>query len=355
MRILAFPRDANPYQELLYGPMRAEGVDIAYFEGPTASHTLNVLLWPLLLIYRRLQGYTVFHMHWTFLFSLPWAGRFGAVLMQLYFSCFLWELKLLGYRVVWTAHNTKPHEGQFARDHQAYKLLVRLSSLVIAHTPAALQQLAAQGMTPTHSIHIPHGNYIGTYPDTISRAAARKQLQLPADKPVLLCFGLIRAYKGIETLLDAFASLPENNRPYLIIAGEPLDAALAARIRSMATAMPQLRPVLRHITDTDLQTYFRAADFAVLPYAQATTSGVALLACSFGTPLITPAIAAFDDIPAAARLTYQPGQLAATFQAATATTPARRRSMQTAATAYARTLDWPTIARQTIQAMEAVS
>jgi glycosyltransferase involved in cell wall biosynthesis len=347
MKILAFPRDANPYQELLYGPIREQGVTVAYLEGPSGSHTLNLLCIPLLLLMHRLRGFTVLHVHWTYPFYIPgWKQAWARTLLECWAAiCWLWA-RVLGMKIVWTAHNTRPHEPIFGNDTRAQRFLARLVSGLIVHTPAAAAQLRALGVTKLPKI-ISHGSYIGVYPDTLSRAAARKQLGLPATAKVLLSFGLIRPSKGIEQLLEAFQANTDQNLRLLIV-GKALDQSLARKIGAAAEADARIAPTLDHIEDDQLQLYFRAADFTVLPYEQATTSGVSLLACSFASPLLVPDKAVFADIPAAARLTYAPGQLGEGVKMASAEKAMDQQAKSSAAASYAAELSWPHIAGQTL-------
>jgi glycosyltransferase involved in cell wall biosynthesis len=355
MKILAFPRDTNPYQELLYAPMRAAGTTVAYLDGPTHSQTLNVLLIPIMLLLRRLQGYRVLHIHWTYQFMLPWAKKLGRLPMQVLASLCWSTAHFLGYRIVWTAHNVVPHERQFWNDIHASRRLGNAADAIITHTNGAREQLAAIGVR-TNAVHtIPHGSYVGVYADTVSQAAARKRLQLPAEGTVLLFFGMIRRYKGVEQLLEAITSLSsaERKRVTLLVAGKPGDQQMVHELQRARRAHPDLiKLLLRYIPDSEVQFYFRAADFTVLPYQESTTSGVALLALSFGCPIITPHQAAFLDLPPTAQLAYTPGTLAGSLRRAEKTSLTMRSRMSKAAMAYAAELSWDVIAKRTLAVFE---
>lgn len=351
MKILAFPRDNNPYQELLYKPMRQAGVSVGYLDGPSRSHTLNLLMMPFLLIIKRLQGFDVLHVHWTYTFRLPFSkGALARGSMEL-LAAMMWLLaKLLGMRLVWTAHNAQPHEPLFLNDRQAHRFLGNMADRIIVHSAAAKDQLETLGVTNKHIEIIPHGNYIGVYPDKISRSAARKRLGLAPDTSVFLFYGLIRPYKGVEQLLQAFAVYKGNAA--LVIAGEVQDAGFRRMIEEAARTDSRLHPMLFHVPQDDTQYLFRAADFTVLPYERSTTSGVALLAASFACPIIAPDQAAFAAMPLDMRVAYQPGTLADALTRAATLTPARQRKMSAAARSYAETLPWRTIAEQTVEFLE---
>ena len=150
MRVLVFPRDdLNPYQRLLYGEMGRLGARVTYLGRLTPSHTLNLLLLPAELAARRAAGGRLVHLHWVFGFSLPGSARlpFLRRLARLWFALWLRTVRVLGMRLVWTAHNVLPHGQVFSDDVAARRALVRASDLVLVHSPAVLAELAALGAT----------------------------------------------------------------------------------------------------------------------------------------------------------------------------------------------------------------
>ncbi|HEX8762607.1 MAG TPA: glycosyltransferase [Candidatus Saccharimonadales bacterium] len=352
MKILAFPRDANPYQELLYAPMRRRGVIVEYLDGPTGSHTLNMLMMPWLLIGKRLQGFDVLHVHWTYPFQLPFSkGAVARACMEALASATWLMTRLVGMKLVWTAHNARPHEPLFLDDRRAHRFLGNLADRVIVHSAAALQQLREMGVRNDRCTVIAHGNYIGVYPDGISRLAARRHLGLPADATIFLFFGLIRPYKGVEQLLRVFSEL-QDAKVALIIAGKVQDYHLAKTIETFAITDDRLHVTLDRIADDQLQFIFRAADFTVLPYEKSTTSGVSLLSASYACPIIAPGQAAFADIPKDMQISYAAGGLADALRQATHLSDKEQKVMSAAARRYAEDLGWDNIADQTVAFLE---
>jgi glycosyltransferase involved in cell wall biosynthesis len=200
---------------------------------------------------------------------------------------------------------------------------------------------------------IPHGHYIDAYPNTVTRADARLALQLPSavdrsPSTVYLFLGLIRPYKGLEELLPAFHSLPDAGAA-LLIAGRPRPSDYAARLAAQASADPRVIWHPRFVPNDEVQRWMNAADIVALPYRQITTSGAAMLAWSFGKPVIAPALPAFvepmSDAPFLGLL-YDPTDPAslteALRQAAQTDWPTQREPIL----AWARQFDWPGIGRQ---------
>jgi glycosyltransferase involved in cell wall biosynthesis len=350
MKVLAFPRDPNPYQEQLYAPMREQGLTVDYLTGPTASHTFNLLCLPLVLLAKRLMGYGVLHLHWTYSFSLPWAGKFGCRIMQWYFFGLLRLVKMLGYKIVWTAHNAMPHQKQFANDLKARRFLGKKSDLVIAHSTSAEKQLLDKRIASYTVRVVPHGNYSEVYQNTMDRQAARRQLKLPEDAFVALFFGRVDSYKNVPALLAAAQQLKSDHpKLHVVVAGSCSDAKIQKQLKSAKRKLgKQLQLHTMFIKEEDVQTYFNAADVCALPFSEITTSGSAILSLSFGVPIIAPRKGALNDMPDKVGFFYDPESsdgVEVTLQKAMS-----KKSLQPqkrAALRYASQLAWPNIAKQT--------
>jgi glycosyltransferase involved in cell wall biosynthesis len=354
VRLLVLPRDPNPYQELLYGEMRRLGVTVTYLGELTRSRTLGLLLLPLEVAAGRAAGARVVHLHWVFGFELPGARRFPVLRRAAYLWFRLWlaTCRVLGVRVVWTAHNVLPHEPVFADDAAARRVLVRASDLVLAHGPAALAGLADLGAVPGRSVVIRHG------PVAAVPAAA---LRPPGDgggPRRFLFFGRVQPYKGVADLLAAFAALPGGVCAQLTIAGQCDDPLLAARLQDLARRCGQ--PVvlrLERVPELEMPALLAAADVVVLPFRQVTTSGSAVTALSHGRPLIVPDLPGLADLPAPAVLRYdgQVTTLAAALERLARADRGVLTAMAAAARGYASGTTWREIAEATMAAMLAVS
>jgi glycosyltransferase involved in cell wall biosynthesis len=111
------------------------------------------------------------------------------------------------------------------------------------------------------------------------------------DKRVVLFFGLMRPYKGIDVLLEAWRGIEDAE---LWIAGMPrMDISSL-----LAGAPPNVRFVPRFITDDELPAYFRRADLVVLPYREIEQSGVLFTALAFAKPLLLSDVGGFAEVAA---------------------------------------------------------
>jgi glycosyltransferase involved in cell wall biosynthesis len=113
-----------------------------------------------------------------------------------------------------------------------------------------------------------------------------------AEGPVILFFGLLRPYKGIEVLLDAFASIEGAE---LWIVGNP--RMPVEPLRALAAKVPgRVRFVPRFVTDPEIPAYFRRADLVVLPYLDVEHSGVVYTALAFAKPMVLSAVGGFTEL-----------------------------------------------------------
>jgi len=229
----------------------------------------------------------------------------------LLFGLALWFTRPLGIRVVYTVHNLIAHRhlnGYYAwLEARALGWLFQRADAIHVHsheTARAVQTLFGR----THRVFVvPHGNYLGWYPNTLSRANARQQLGLPENAFVYLFFGQIAPYKGLEDLLAAFAKLNDETA-WLVIVGKVVQADYGAKLAALAQH-PHIIYQPGFVPDEAVQLYFNAADVEVLPYQQITTSGSILLAYSFGCPVIVPARGALSElVTPATGILYSPGR-----------------------------------------------
>ena len=354
MRILVLPRNSgNPYQELLYQEFRHRSVDVTYIGSLTPSYTLNLLLLPVELVVRRIAGAQVVHLHWVYNFA-PYGGDRYRLLRraaQMWFVFFLWTLRLVGLRLVWTAHNVLPLQPAFSDDLRARRQLVSKCDLVIAHSRATLEELAALGIVPRLTVVIPHGPF-----RPVSQPESPRASRDGSRSRRLLFFGNILEYKGVDDLLVAFAALPPDLDVRLTVAGQcdeklrPVLAELAAR----SPARVELR--LERLPDEELARLLTEADVAVLPFRRSTTSGSALFALCHGRPIIVPDLPGLAELPEEAVFRYDGtirGLTCALTEAILADASKLAR-MSAAADAYCARTNWGEIAEQTLDALRKV-
>jgi glycosyltransferase involved in cell wall biosynthesis len=218
------------------------------------------------------------------------------------------DVRLLptGRPLVITAHDVLPRERAAGSHRSQRRLLVRFDA-VITHSQAGRVRLIEEAGVAPERVHvIAHGAF------THLAALAKGTLppELPATtKPVVLYFGLIRPYKGLDVLLDAWRGIEDAE---LWIVGRPrFDIS-----RLRAGAPSNVHWVERFVSDLELAACFRRADLVVLPYREIEQSGVLATALAFGSPIIASDVGGFREVAeaGAARL-VPPGDASALHDA----------------------------------------
>jgi glycosyltransferase involved in cell wall biosynthesis len=189
--------------------------------------------------------------------------------------------------LVLTAHDILPREPGPGQREAQLRLYERFDAIVV-HSERGRTRLTEELAVDPERVHvIPHGVFEHLAREPSSPAAPPRQ----TDKPVVLCFGLMRPYKGIDLLLEAWGGVDDAE---LWVVGMPrMDVSPL-----LAAAPPNVRFVPRFISDGELPAYFSRADLVVLPYREADQSGVLFTALAFGKPLLLSDVGGFPEIAA---------------------------------------------------------
>jgi glycosyltransferase involved in cell wall biosynthesis len=232
-----------------------------------------------------------------------------------------------GRPLVLTAHDILPRERAAGSRTAHHRLLHRFDA-VIAHSLDGRRRLIDElGLDPSKVHTIPHG--------ALSHLAAGPPGALPPELgqptgPVVLYFGLIRPYKGLDVLIDAWNSIRDAE---LWIVGRP-----RFDISALRTDDSTVRWVPRFVSDSELAACFARADIVVLPYREIEQSSVLATALAFGRPLILSDVGGFGEVAdAGAAKLVPPGDPRALHAALTEllADPAQRTRLASAAKALA--------------------
>lgn len=190
-------------------------------------------------------------------------------------------------------HNAIPHDAGRWQKALSSRFIRRCDRVVcLSDSVAQDVKVLVPSYPDAHIKRLFHPVY-NDFGSAVDQVTARKKLGLGSEEKVLLYFGLIRPYKGLDTLLHAFNQLPEDYR--LIVAGEPYMSTDELHRIPSADGKKRIHWDLRFIPTEDIQCYFGAADLVVLPYKSATQSGVTAAAMHFGLPVIASQVGGLAD------------------------------------------------------------
>jgi glycosyltransferase involved in cell wall biosynthesis len=311
----------NPYQVLMMEGLKKDGRLTVHY-GARGKYLAVLRTW---LRYRP----DVMHFDWVeryFRFRLLPLGWLTAVI-------FLGEVMivryLLGCRIVWTMHEFLVHDSLHPQLEQwVQQRFARMCDWIRVFAPSTVKRTAAYlNIDPDIFRVLMMGSYIDCYPNTVSAAEARAALSIPSDTFVLLCLGVMRPYKGIDLLVQAFRQQPQAHWRLLIV-GPPRVPQFVEAVKQLAQGDERIAIIDRFVAESDLQLYLNACDVVALPFRQIENSSSAMLGMSFARPVLAPTLGNLPELLAhQPALLYPPGHLDQALQTLAQISPDALRQM----------------------------
>ena len=234
----------------------------------------------------------IFHIQWDNSLFL-----FDRTLLLLYY-------KLLGKKTVYTAHNIdKNKRDGHPRILDAFSLRMVYSHVdaLIVHTEQMKQDLCGRFAVDPKKVNvIVHGLNIRVPSTGLTRYEARERLKIDKAGHVVLFFGMIDRYKGVDIAVDAFHQFASKDpSALLLVAGAPKRGnAYREELIRKAGRLPEsgkIRFDFRSIPPDEVEAYCVSADCIVLPYRAIYQSGVLFLAYRFGIPVLAADVGNFHE------------------------------------------------------------
>ncbi|HXR47148.1 MAG TPA: glycosyltransferase family 4 protein [Candidatus Limnocylindrales bacterium] len=248
--------------------------------------------------YLRLIGYAatakpqIFHILWNNKFEL-----FDRTVLMLYY-------RLLGKKTVLTVHNVNISKRDGADSwfsRWTLKFQYRMCHHIFVHTAKMREELVSEFRVRDGKVDVIPFGLNRTVPDTaLTTLEARQRLGLTRDDKVLLFFGNIAPYKGLELLIEAFEAASKTDKNLrLVVAGRPKGSedywsGLLEKI-NRSTARGKMILKIEFVPDAETEVYFKAAQVLVLPYTHIYQSGVLLLGYGFGLPVIAADVGSLKE------------------------------------------------------------
>ncbi len=261
--------------------------------------------------------------------------------------------KLRGKPVVLTVHNVHSHEKSGLFDLLS-GLLFKLSDHVIVHSETNRMQMIQHYAIPEERVTaIPHGPLDFHTLKNVSREKARQEMNMKPEEKVILLFGAIRPYKGIDTAISAFDQVrKEIPEARLVIAGKlwgkwtPYSEMIKNRKLEQ-----YIHTTLQYIPSEMVSFFFNAADLVILPYHHFDSqSGVGSIAVSFRKPMIVTNTGGLPDLVENPRNIVPPNDPGALAREIirSLNTPGRLNEMKAEAEVVAEKIAWPALAKKTL-------
>lgn len=269
------------YPSLLFpGSSQEDARANPLFDAARVLDSINPLTWPRAAAHLVDAGVqrAVF-MHWMPFFAPAYASAAA-------------RLSKAGVKVSAVVHNALPHERQPFAGALSRRFLDRCDHIV-ALSETVRRDLVGIGVRG--GIEVRHHPTYDQFGDRTDRLEARKALGLSPDARILLFFGLVRRYKGVDVLLDALSRMQTD--ALLVVAGEWYEdrAEAEAFIRTHGLE-DRVRLMDQYIPDDEVAVLFSAADALVQPYRHATQSGVVQTAFHFGTPVVVSGVGGLPEM-----------------------------------------------------------
>jgi glycosyltransferase involved in cell wall biosynthesis len=200
--------------------------------------------------------------------------------------------------IVYICHNVVPHEGGGILDRRLAMTALRQGDAFVVHSEQDLHRLRA--MLPraviTRTQHPTYQELAAPTPEEQVNALAR-ELGLDLTRPIVLFFGFVRPYKGLEYLIQALPLARREIDVQLLVVGEFWVGAQFYRRYAREYGVEEAVVFVdRYIPNEELGPFFSLADVVALPYISATQSGVVQLAYGFGKPVITTRVGGLLEV-----------------------------------------------------------
>lgn len=285
MRVLMIPADetahANPFNTLLNASLRAAGITVeSGTRGKGALRKCDVL-----------------HVHWPHNFASQ-ASLFQSIRGSILLCGAVLYHKARGAKIAWTVHDD---ESLVKRHAWLEAMLMNLFTRWVDGLVyfSARGKAIVEGRRPIlarkASVIVPHGTYDGVHPPPVAKGDTRAAAGL-ADRFTLAFLGDVKAYKGVEHVLELSHALGE--QAAVVIAGKFADAPYEQGLlrRIAAGEGGDLTVVDHRLSDAELAAWIDASDVVLLPYGKSLNSGMGVLAIERGRRILATDQPSFLDM-----------------------------------------------------------
>lgn len=281
----------NPYQALLYSR--------AWQSGFAPVGVIRIEDLPAVTCAPPMGVNAAIHLHWTSGVVGDAADARDASTRVDAFLDRLGRLRDDRVRIIWTVHNRLPHRCDYPEaETRLRQRLVELADVV--HVMAPETVTAVKDLYPlpeTRLLQVPHPSYVGAYPAHYARETVRFELGFEPDDFAVGMISSIQPYKGVDELITAVTKDgPFHPRLRTLVAGMPGQDQASVELVDRLKSTSAITSIPRKLDDQNIARLVSALDVMALPYRAPLNSGAALLALSFGVPVIAPLVGHFRTL-----------------------------------------------------------
>ncbi len=233
--------------------------------------------------------YEIFHIHWPEA-SLAHPSFIRVFLKSTIFLILVFLCKLKGTKIVWTIHNLRSHEYYHPLFEGIFwKFFIPMVDCYISLGEKA-DSMAKEKflfLKRKKGFIIPLGHYRNYYSVSLKKEEARRKLGIPLKNKVIIFLGLIRNYKNVPALINAFKQIKREDLSLLIV-GKPRNEEIKQDVINASEGDSRIKLTMRFVSDEEVSLFMKASDLMVLPQKEIFNSSSAILALSFNIPVVLP-------------------------------------------------------------------
>lgn len=236
----------------------------------------------------------IWHIHWIDQFYRGNFQRIGVyntyhLISIIRVFIFLFQIslsKMMNAKIIWTVHNITSHEyGETFFEKFVIKSLLMVSDRVTAYNHFTKDMIKKK--TGFNDVFImQRGLYEDTYSSLFNQEDAKQKLNIDSSCFVLLLFGALLPYKGVDILIKSLKQI-HDEKIVLVIAGTTAkNIRYGDELRALASEDNRVILIDRFISENEIPILFSAADYSIYPYRRISNSGVLFMSLTFGVPTI---------------------------------------------------------------------
>lgn len=275
MKVWMWPKSSelNFYNDLLTDSLSDEGLDIR-----------DLKHGKLMLQVGQAKSGDIVHIHWMH-HAYQNQNPLLFIVKSVIFIMTMLYLKIRNIQLVWTIHNLYPHQVKFPKLERFMRMLIcRFCNKLIVASESIKRRVMAEFNVPASKLFVvKHGHYLGVYKS--QGMDFRRIYNISEDAEIYLFLGAIKAYKGVEDLIEAFNAV-KTKQSYLVIAGKA-DQEMQTYLKQVKDTENIILDV-RFIPNEEIADLISSVDVMVMPYKEITTSGSAILGLSFKKLIVMP-------------------------------------------------------------------